>query len=99
QLGTEEEFKKMCEVAHSKGIDIIVDIIVNHTGNNGSNADTPSENVDQEIKDLGADAWHSLKPVESWNSRYCVTQEDIGLPDLNTENHKIQDMAKEYLQQ
>lgn len=89
----------MCEVAHSKGIDIIVDIIVNHTGNNGSNADTPSENVDQEIKDLGADAWHSLKPVESWNSRYCVTQEDIGLPDLNTENHKIQDMAKEYLQQ
>ncbi|WP_242859714.1 alpha-amylase family glycosyl hydrolase, partial [Clostridium paraputrificum] len=26
-------------------------------------------------------------------------QEDIGLPDLNTENHKIQDMAKEYLQQ
>ena len=99
QLGTEEEFKKMCEVAHSKGIDIIVDIIVNHTGNNGSNADTPSENVDQEIKDLGSDAWHSLKPVESWNSRYCVTQEDIGLPDLNTENHKIQDMAKEYLQQ
>ena len=99
QLGTKEEFENMCKIAHSKGINIIVDVIVNHTGNTLTDADTPSENVDPEITALGDDAWHSLKPVESWNSRYCVTQEDIGLPDLNTENHKIQEMAKAYLQQ
>ena len=98
-LGTKEEFERMCETAHSKGINIIVDVIVNHTGNTLTDADTPSANVDPEITSLGADAWHSLKPVESWNSRYCVTQEDIGLPDLNTENYRIQDMAKKYLQQ
>lgn len=99
QLGTKEEFENMCKIAHSKGINIIVDVIVNHTGNTLTDADTPSENVDPEITALGDDAWHRLKPVESWNSRYCVTQEDIGLPDLNTENHKIQEMAKAYLQQ
>lgn len=98
QLGTEEEFKSMCKAAHDAGINVIVDIIVNHTGNTSTDADKPSENVDPEITALGKDAWHSLKPVESWDSRYCVTQEDIGLPDLNTENPKIQEMAKKYLQ-
>lgn len=99
QLGTEAEFKEMCEKAHAKGIKVIVDTIVNHTGNTLTDADTPSQYVDDEIKALGKDAWHELVPVEDWKSRYCVTQQDVGLPDLNTENSSIQAMAKKYLEQ
>lgn len=98
QLGTEEEFKELCSAAHEKGIKIIVDTIVNHTGNTLDNADTPSKYVDKEITALGKDAWHELVPVEDWNSRYCVTQQDVGLPDLNTENKDIQAMARKFLE-
>ncbi|MBE6072098.1 MAG: starch-binding protein [Clostridium butyricum] len=100
QLGNKEEFKEMCEAAEDKGIKVYVDVIANHTGNENDNANQYSSNIDDEIKKLGDDAWHSpLKVVEDWDDRLEVTHGCIGLPDLNTENKEIQRMFKDYLKE
>lgn len=100
QLGTKEEFKEMCEVAEDKGLKVYVDVIANHTGNENDNAIEYSSNIDDEIKKLGDDAWHTpLKSVENWDNRFEVTHGCIGLPDLNTENKDIQKMFKDYLEE
>ena len=98
QLGSREEFKSMCEEADKYGIDIIVDVVANHTGNRGGGSDAyyPATNVDSTIKD-NENFWHEHRGVEDWNDRWQVTHLGIGLPDLNTSNWELQDMVIEFL--
>ena len=98
QLGSREEFKSMCEEADKYGIDIIVDVVANHTGNRGGGTDAyyPANNVDSTIKD-NENFWHEHRGVEDWNDRWQVTHLGIGLPDLNTSNWELQDMVIEFL--
>ncbi|MDO5793391.1 MAG: starch-binding protein [Turicibacter sp.] len=98
QLGSREQFKSMCEEADKYGIDIIVDVVANHTGNRGGGSDAyyPATNVDSTIKD-NENFWHEHRGVEDWNDRWQVTHWGIGLPDLNTSNWELQDMVIEFL--
>ena len=98
QLGSREQFKSMCEEADKYGIDIIVDVVANHTGNRGGGTDAyyPANNVDSTIKDNG-NFWHEHRGVEDWNDRWQVTHWGIGLPDLNTANRQLQDMIIDFL--
>ena len=98
QLGSREQFKSMCEEAGKYGIDIIVDVVANHTGNRGGGSDAyyPATNVDSTIKD-NENFWHEHRGVEDWNDRWQVTHLGIGLPDLNTSNWELQDMVIEFL--
>ena len=98
QLGSREQFKSMCEEADKYGIDIIVDVVANHTGNRGGGSDAyyPATNVDSTIKD-NENFWHEHRGVEDWNDRWQVTHLGIGLPDLNTSNWELQDMVIEFL--
>lgn len=99
QLGTKEQFREMCQKAKEYGINVYVDIIANHTGNNGEPTQYPSC-VDPDILALGDDAWHMpLKSTTDWDDRYDVTHGCVGLPDLNTENKKIQELFRNYLQE
>ena len=98
QLGNREQFKSMCEEADKYGIDIIVDVVANHTGNRGGGTDAfyPATNVDSAIKD-DSSMWHEHVGVSDWNNRWQVTHWGIGLPDLNTANWKLQNMVIEFL--
>lgn len=96
QLGTREEFKKMCDTAHSYGIKVIVDVAPNHTTKETSA-------VSQELIDAvgGQDAlYHSkgMEAISDYTDRsQCTLMGVGGLPDINTENIKFQDYFISFL--
>lgn len=96
QLGTEDEFKEMCDVAESYGIKVIVDVVPNHTT-------TTLDAVTDEFRDAvgGADKmYHSngMKEIEDYGDRtQCTLMGVGGLPDINTENPKFQDYFISFL--
>ncbi len=97
-LGTKADFEAMCAEAHEYGIHVIVDVVANHLGNQGgydiSYAVPPDIREDE-------DCWHpeGFRDV-NYSSRYSITHGSIsGLPDLNTENPKIQNYVKGFLRE
>ena len=97
-LGTKAEFAAMCEEAHKYGIHVIVDVVANHLGNQ-SKYDI-STAVPSDIRN-DTNCWHSEGFTEiNYNNRYSITHGSMGgLPDLNTENTKIQNYVKAYLRE
>lgn len=92
QLGTEDEFKTMCDEAHKYGVKVIVDAVVNHTTGYKS---AISENI-LNIKD----PFHSYGDISDYSDRKEVTQGNLlGLTDLNTQNEEIQQYVLSYLKQ
>lgn len=75
--GTEEDFARMVETAHAKGIRVIVDVIVNHAG--------PPIN---EIDPPWPEAWVRTEPVCDWQSFAGVATCLIvpALQDVRTES-------------
>lgn len=99
QLGTRDEFMEMCKEAKKHGINVYVDVIANHTGNDNGDPTKYPSCVQKEILDLGDAGWHKpLKSTTDWDDRYDVTHGCVGLPDLNTENKTVQSLVKGYLQ-
>jgi|GEM_PF-140981 len=100
QLGTEEEFKAMCDAAHNEGLKIIVDVVTNHTGNNEGDGSTT---IAPQVTFQGSGYeyyWHlPLHGVKDWNDRYEVTHGGLGLPDLNTSNADVQNMIRTFLEE
>ena len=87
QLGTAEEFKQMCEVAHQYGVKIVVDVVANHL------SDTTSK-VDQELYNDR----HKNGSVKDWSNRTQVTQNDMDtLVDINTAGSIAQEKIGNYL--
>jgi alpha-amylase len=99
QLGTREQFRQLCAEAANYGINIIVDVVANHTGNAGIDSSVqyvPAYNVDPSIRN-NPYFWHELSGITNWNDRWQVTQLGIGLPDLNTSNQELQDKIIAFL--
>ena len=98
-LGTKAEFTAMCEEAHKYGIHVIVDVVSNHLGNQTGYDKSPA--IPDDIRNDDA-CWHT-----NWNvniSDYdnrdrCINYSLEGLPDLNTENSKIQAYVLNYLRE
>ena len=89
QLGTREDFERMCKKAESLGIGVIIDVVPNHT--------TPKkEAVSPDfIKACGGieKLYHanSSQSVKSFANRLQATSHSMGgLPDVNTENPLFQ---------
>lgn len=97
-LGNKAEFKAMCDEAHKYGIKVIVDAVLNHTGDNGGNNVSPA--VDPDLKN-DSSCWHDIsKSTSNWDNRYDITQHNMGgLPDLNTGNQKVQNKAIDFLKE
>jgi len=97
-LGTKQQFIDMCNEAHKYGVKVLVDAILNHTGNN-----TGNDIANAVISDLrnDPDCWHDLtRNTENWSDRWEVTQLCMGgLPDLNTSNSKVQSYALDFLKE
>ena len=96
QLGTKEEFKKMCETAHKYGIKVLVDVAPNHTT---KVTEAISKNFINAVGGLDK-LYHSngMTTISNYNDRsQCTLQGVGGLYDVNTENPKFQDYYLEYL--
>ena len=99
-VGTKSELIDLCNEAHKYNIKVIMDVVFNHTANNGANQLCPL--VDPDFLNDPA-CWHDYSQnSSSYMDRYDVTQKCMaGLPDLNTGNQKVQDKAlalmKEYI--
>lgn len=91
QLGTEAEFKAMCQEADKYGIKIIVDVVANHMTSDWSKINPSWQNYSY---------FHGNTLISNWNSRYDVTQNALlGLWDLNTQNTEVQQRILSYLKQ
>lgn len=90
QFGTKAEFRAMCETAHSYGIKVIVDSVLNHCSADYSK-------ISNNVKNLEGDSFH---PMGDWNEmdRYDMTQYDLSdLYDLNTQNKAVQNYLLAFL--
>ena len=94
QLGTEDEFKAMCEEAHKYGVKVVVDIVSNHCTSEFSAISARVKNVAGSSKTT----FHPVTQISDWSNRYQVTQGHLtGLWDLNTQNAKVQQMIYNYI--
>ena len=97
-IGTKEELAELCAAAEEYGINIIVDVVANHLGNNGTDGGTYaylSPDVDEDLKDPSY--FHTNNIKVNYNSRYNITQYHLGMPDLNTGNEYIQQSVLQLL--
>lgn len=93
-FGTVEKLKELVDTAHSKGLKVIVDLVVNHTGAQNEWLKDPAY----------ADWFHSEGNIIDWNNQTEVENGRLsGLPDLNTENPEVRkyliDMAKWWIRE
>lgn len=96
QLGTSEEFTKMCEVAHSYGIKVLVDVAPNHTT---KATEAINENLLNAVGGID-NLYHSdgYTAISDYSDRsQCTLNAVGGLYDVNTENPDFQDYFISYL--
>lgn len=87
-LGTKDELKSLCEEADKYGIKVIVDVVANHLAGNHSN-------IQNDLKN--GQYWHTYGTVSNWADRYQVTYGEIGMPDIASENHYVQQVVANYI--
>ena len=87
-FGTKEDLKKLVEVAHSKGIRIVLDAVVNHTG--------PVTDKDP----VWPDDWVRTGPTCAFNNyENTVTCTLVAnLPDIKTENNDEVDLPTQLVE-
>ncbi len=95
KLGTEADFKRLCDKAEKKEIKIIVDVVLNHVADTGQPVQQEVQ-LDPELRD--PDLYHHEGSIEHWQDRREVTQRMLGsLPDLKTQDQRVQDMHVQFL--
>ena len=104
-LGTKAEFKAMCDEAEKYGVKVIVDIVANHMGNIQGYKIGDVETVMGDISKQVGEFWESDMLIDptywhistSWthssDGRFDVTQGNMGMPDLNTGDKRVQNMV------
>lgn len=95
-LGTREQMVQMMDSAAKYGVNVIVDVLPNHT------AFDIDEVSDDFVKAVGGrdKLYHSngLQPVRDYNDRLeCTLWASGGLPDVNTENPDFQKYYLEFV--
>ena len=90
-VGSEDDFKELCDVAHKYGVRIIVDVVANHFTSDF---------------DVIADRWrnksyfHEDKQISDYNNREDCTQHKLsGLWDLNTQDATVTQSMADLLKQ
>lgn len=93
-FGTMEKLKELVNKAHEKGIKVIFDLVVNHTGPGNPMVDNPKY----------PNWFHEHINISDYNNQSEVENGWLaGLPDFNTENPEVKkyliDMAKWWIAQ
>ena len=87
-LGTVEELQDLIEEAHTYGIKVVVDIVANHLAGDHTN-------IQDDLKP--SKYWHTYGEVTNWKDRTQVTQGEIGMPDLKSEDPYVQQVVANYV--
>ncbi len=97
-LGTKAELTELCRVAEETyGIKVIVDIVANHLANKtgGGGWAQVNENIDPEL--YKEEYFHTSTDGVNDGSRANMTQNQMGMPDLNTANEFVQQKVYDLL--
>ena len=97
-LGTKEELTELCAVAENQyGIKVIVDVVANHLANKtgGGGWAQVNENIDPEL--YKEEYFHTSTAGVNDGSRADMTQNQMGMPDLNTGNEFVQQKVYDLL--
>ncbi len=95
KLGTEGQFRSLCEKAEANGIKIIVDVVLNHVADTGRPIKDDHE-LDPVLRDLNL--YHDAVSIACMQDRRQLTQRMLGtLPDLKTQDQRVQDMHVQFL--
>lgn len=97
--GTNADFKAFVDCAHSQGIKVVLDIVLNHTGDvityNGSGkAAIPAgrQNAKNPAWLNKLTNYHNRGDVQDWNDKFWAQNGDFfGLDDIKTENQEVID--------
>ena len=110
-FGTEAEFKAMCDEAEKYGVKVIVDIVANHMGNiqgyKIGSVEAVMGDISRQVGEFwkpemltDSTYWHiSTSWVHTSDGRYDVTQGNMGMPDLNTGDKRVQNMILDLMKQ
>lgn len=88
-LGTKADLTTLCAEAHKLGIKVIVDVVANHT-----------DGILKWVADFwkNTDLYHTHGGNINWGDRWQVTHGEIGMKDLKTEDPRVQQKFKAYIQ-
>lgn len=88
-LGTKADLATLCAEAHKLGIKVIVDVVANHT-----------DGILKWVADFwkNTDLYHTHGDNINWGDRWQVTHGEIGMKDLKTEDPRVQQKFKAYIQ-
>ena len=90
-VGSEDEFKEMCKMAHQYGLRIIVDSVSNHFTSDFDVIEGKWKNKDY---------FHEDKQISDYNNREDCTQHKLsGLWDLNTQDDTVAQGMADLLKQ
>ena len=89
-LGTEEQFKALLDAAHARGMKIMVDVVLNHSGYNNEDYfnNILKDEEDNSIPIIRTDE----QVVSGSDQQYSLS----GLPDFLTENAEVRDLLVEW---
>lgn len=91
ELGSYSDLQSLCTEADKYGIKIIVDVVANHVA--GSDNGNLANSVESVFKNNKSTYFHNRGKITDYYNRTQITQYNLGMPDLNSENTAIQDMA------
>jgi len=96
-FGSKEDLKRLCSKAKACGLDIIVDVVLNHTANKSDKECTvPHESVDKELLNEKS-FWKPGILIKNYNDRWEATNYSMGLPGLDLNNKDLQEIVFAYL--
>lgn len=101
EYGTNDDFKSMVQTAHSKGINVIVDLVLNHSSSANEwfkkattalkNGETTGENAKYiEYYNFSQSSKSGYKPVPN-TSYYYECRFSDNMPDLNLDSAKVRE--------
>ena len=98
-FGSKEDLKRLCKKAKEYNLDIIVDVVLNHTANqSGEKPFTPHQNVDKELLENNL-FWKEQKMIRNGDDRFDATSAAIGLPGLDLGNPQLQEIIFRFLKE
>ena len=97
--GTNADFKALVDCAHSQGMKIVLDIVMNHTGDVISYNGSGKASIPAGRQNAKNPAWlnkltnyHNRGDVKDWNDKFWAQNGDFfGLDDIKTENQEVID--------
>ena len=91
-LGTEAEFSALLDAAHAKGMKVMVDVVLNHTGY----GDEITDYYNAYVKNEGEDPIRMLRSNDEVVSGSDQKSSLSGLPDFRTEDPEVRELVVEW---